>query len=140
MSEEIIKITIDYVLGEFRDTNISNFDGLCFYFSNNIKSYLEEQGIPADMYNIRDLSDIDYDHYFLIADGFLIDLTYSQFLPKRGKLRFFEDFPSNILKSSIEGKMILNRLLKDGYFKINNNLHIYLNCFKKKENSYENKI
>ena len=140
MSEEIIKITIDYVLDEFRDTNISNFDGLCFYFSNNIKSYLEEQGIIADMYNIRDLSDIDYDHYFLIADGFLIDLTYSQFLPKSGKLRFFEDFPSNILKSSIEGKMILNRLLKDGYFKINNNLNVYLNCFKKKENSYENKI
>ena len=36
--------------------------------------------------------------------------------------------------------MILNSLLKDGYFKINDNLNVYLNSFKKKENSYENKI
>ena len=140
MSEEIIKITIDYVLSEFKDTNVSGFDGLCFYFSNNIKSYLEEQGIYADICNIRDLTDIDYDHYFLIADGFLIDLAYSQFLPKDGKLRFFDEWPSNILKSSTQGKTILNSLLRDGYFKISNNLNVYLNSFKKKENTYENKI
>lgn len=45
MSEEIIKITIDYVLSEVKNTNIDSFEGLCFYFSNNIMSYLKEQGI-----------------------------------------------------------------------------------------------
>ena len=114
MSEEIIRITIDYVLDEISKTNIDSFDGLCFYFSQNIKSYLEEQGIDAIMYNIRDLTNVDFDHYFLIADGFLIDLSYSQFLPKNGKLRFFVDFPSNILKGSTEGKKILDNLLNNG--------------------------
>ena len=33
MSEEIIKITIDYVLDEVKEFNITNLDGLCFYFS-----------------------------------------------------------------------------------------------------------
>ncbi|MBR3229977.1 MAG: hypothetical protein IKF91_04035 [Bacilli bacterium] len=140
MSEEIIRITIDYVLDEIKKTNIDNFDGLCFYFSQNIMSYLEEQGIETKIYNIRDLTDIMFDHYFLIADGFLIDLTYSQFLPKNGELRFFDEWPSNILKNSIEGEKILNSLLSDGYFKIDNNFDIYLNSFKKKENNYENKI
>ena len=140
MSEEIIRITIDYVLDEVKKTNIDSFDGLCFYFSQNIKSYLEEQGIEAIMYNIRDLTNTLYDHYFLIADGFLIDLAFSQFLPRNGELRFFEDFPSDILKSTVEGEKILNCLLNEGYFKIDNNLNIYLNSFKKKENTYENKI
>ena len=140
MSEELIRITIDYVLDEFKDTKVSDFEGLCFYFSNNIKSYLEEQGIDVKLLNIRDLTDVDYDHYFLIADGFLIDLTYSQFLSKSGEIRFFDDFPSNILKKSVEGEKILNSLLSDGYFKIDNNLDVYLGSFKKKEDIYENKI
>ena len=140
MSEEIIRITIDYVLDEVKKTNIDNFDGLCFYFSNNIKSYLEEQGIDSMMYNIRELTDVNFDYYFLIADGFVIDLAYSQFLPRNGELRFFVDFPSNILKGSIEGKRILSNLLNDGYFKIENNLDVYLNSFKTKEDVYENKI
>ena len=140
MSEEIIKITIDYVLDEVKKTNIDNFDGLCFYFSQNIKSYLEEQGIDSIMYNIRDLTNVNFDHYFLIADGFVIDLAYSQFLPSNGKLRFFVDFPSNILNSTLEGREILNHLLNDGYFKIENNLDVYLNSFKTKEDVYENKI
>lgn len=72
MSEEIIRITIDYVLDEVKKTNIDSFDGLCFYFSQNIKSYLEEQGIDSIMYNIRDLTNVNFDHYFLIAYGFLL--------------------------------------------------------------------
>lgn len=140
MSEEIIKITIDYVLDEFKNINVSDFDGLCFYFSNNIKSYLEEQDIDVKILNIHDLTNVNYDHYFLIADNFLIDLTYSQFLPKNGKLRFFDDFPSNFLKKSLEGEKILNCLLNDGYFKIDNNLNVYLNSFKERVNNNENKI
>ena len=140
MSEEIIRITIDFVLDEIKDANIDNYDGLCFYFSHNIKSYLEQQGIEAKLYNIRDLTDVDFDHYFLIADDFLIDLTYSQFLSKKGNLRFFDKWPSDVLNSTLEGKKILNCLLNDGYFKINNNLDVYLGSFRKKENIYENKI
>lgn len=135
MSEEIIKITIDYVLDEVKGFNITNLDGLCFYFSQNIFSYLSEQGIDVSMYNIRDLANANFDHYFLIADGFLIDLTYSQFLPRDGELRFFKDWPSNILNSSDEGRNILNNLLNNGYFKLDNNLDIYLNSFKAKEKS-----
>lgn len=140
MSEEIIRITIDFVLDEIKDANIDNYDGLCFYFSHNIKSYLKQQGIEAKLYNIRDLTDVDFDHYFLIADDFLIDLTYSQFLSKKGNLRFFDKWPSDVLNSTLEGKKILNCLLNDGYFKINNNLYVYLGSFRKKENIYENKI
>ena len=69
MSEEIIRITIDYVLDEVKKTNIDSFDGLCFYFSQNIKSYLEEQGIEAIMYNIRDLTDTLFDHFFFNLGG-----------------------------------------------------------------------
>lgn len=92
------------------------------------------------MYNIRNLTDVSFDHYFLIADGFLIDLTYSQFLPKNGELRFFEKWPSTVLKNSSEGEKILNSLLNDGYFKIDNNIDVYLSSFIKKEDVYENKI
>lgn len=140
MSEEIIRITIDYVLDEFKKTNLSDFDGLCFYFSNNIKSYLEEQDIDVKILNICDLTNVNFDHYFLIADGYLIDLTYRQFLPRNGKLRFFDDFPSNVLKKSLEGEKILNCLLNDGYFKIDNNLNVYLDSFKERVNNNENKI
>ena len=140
MSEEIIRITIDYVLDEFKDTGISDYDGLCFYFSQNIKSYLEEQGISVIMYNIRDLIDISFDHFFLIADGFLIDLAYKQFLPRKGILRFFEQWPAAVLEKTSEGKNILNNLLSNGYFKIEDNLNLYLNSFIKKETIYENKI
>lgn len=140
MSEEIIRITIDYVLDEFKKTNLSDFDGLCFYFSNNIKSYLEEQDIDVKILNICDLTNVNFNHYFLIADGYLIDLTYRQFLPRNGKLRFFEDFPSNVLKKSLEGEKILNCLLNDGYFKIDNNLNVYLDSFKERVNNNENKI
>lgn len=140
MSEEIIRITIDYVLDEFKKTNLSDFDGLCFYFSNNIKSYLEEQDIDVKILNICDLTNVNFDHYFLIADGYLIDLTYRQFLPRNGKLRFFDDFPSNVLKKSLEGEKILNCLLNDGYFKIDNNLNDYLDSFKERVNNNENKI
>ena len=140
MSEEIIRITIDYVLDEFKKTNLSDFDGLCFYFSNNIQSYLEEQDIDVKILNICDLTNVNFDHYFLIADGYLIDLTYRQFLPRNGKLRFFDDFPSNVLKKSLEGEKILNCLLNDGYFKIDNNLNVYLDSFKERVNNNENKI
>ena len=105
-----------------------------------LKSYLEEQDIDVKIFNIHDLTNVDYDHYFLIADNFLIDLTYSQFLPKNGKLRFFDDFPSNILKKSVEGEKILSNLLNNGYFKIENNLDLYLSSFKNKEDVHENKI
>ena len=140
MSEEIIRITIDYVLDEFKKTNLSDFDGLCFYFSNNIKSYLEEQDIDVKILNTCDLTNVNFDHYFLIADGYLIDLTYRQFLPRNGKLRFFDDFPSNVLKKSLEGEKILNCLLNDGYFKIDNNLNVYLDSFRERVNNNENKI
>ena len=133
MNEEIIRITIDYILNEIKETSIKEMDGLCLILSQNLEELLAEQGINSKIYNIRDLTNVNYDHYFLIAENYLIDLTYSQFLKKEGTLRFFKQWPASILEKTEEGKIILDSLLKEGYFKIDNNLNIYLNSFIGKE-------
>lgn len=134
MEEEIIKITIDEVMNQIKSTNVDSLEGLCFWCSNNVKSYLEEQGIKCEIYNIRDLKKIDLDHYFLIADNFLIDLTYSQFKEKNEELLYLEKWPSAVLKSTKEGEIILNELLTNHYVKLKENyLNKYLDSFQSKE-------
>ncbi len=133
MEEEIIRITINEMLEEIKPTDVDNFEGLCYFCSNNLMYDLLQQEIKADMLNIRDYTGVDYDHYFLIAgdNEYLIDLTYSQFLPNGGEVRFFEDFPASVLSSSEDGKDILNHLLSDYYIKLtDDSLKLYLNSFK----------
>ena len=132
MEEEIIRITIDENISQMKVSNVESFDGLCYFFSNNVMCDLLEQGFNVLMLNIRDYTDVNYDHYFLVANHeYLIDLTYSQFLPKEGKIRFFEDFPANILSKSQDGKIILNELINNYYIKLKDNyLNLYLGSFK----------
>lgn len=135
MDKEFIEIAI---YENLKEVNFKNHDGLCFYFSNNIKHDLEVMDVNVSMWNIRNLTNCDYDHYFLVAgddDKYLIDLTYGQFLKKENEVPIiFEDFPGNILMQTDRGKLILNNLIDKGYFKlISDDFDIYLNSFKPKE-------
>lgn len=130
--EEMIRFVVFNNLKEVDDTGY-NYDGLCFYFANNIKADLEMMKIPVKMYNINEGD--GYNHYYLIADkDYLIDPSYSQFIEK--PLEFpimFEDFPANILNKSERGKVIFQDLIDRGYHKlVNNDLDIYLSSFKLK--------
>lgn len=118
----MIKITI---YNNMLETD--NVEGLCYYFSNNIKSDLENLDIPVEMY------DINKKHYYLIADNkYLIDVTYSQFLPQENQKPInFKEFPAKVLESSNKGKEILGDLLSNGYHILqDDDYDIYLNSFK----------
>ena len=130
--EEMIRFI---VFKNVSEANAESMDGLCFYFANNIKADLEMMDIDVKMYNINEKD--GYDHYYLIADKFLIDPTYSQFLPKVNESPIsFEDFPVNVLMKDERGKVILKDLLENGYHKLEeNDLDIYLSGFKFKERS-----
>ena len=98
--EEMIRFI---VFKNVSEANAESMEGLCFYFANNIKADLEMMDIDAYIYNINDGN--GYNHYYLIAENFLIDPTYSQFLPKENeKTISFEDFPANILVKNEKGK------------------------------------
>ena len=128
--EEMIRFI---VFKNISEANAESMEGLCFYFANNIKADLEMMDIDAYIYNINDGN--GYNHYYLIAENFLIDPTYSQFLPKENeKTISFEDFPANILVKNEKGKGILNDLLENGFHKLKDgDLDIYLSSFKFKE-------
>lgn len=131
----MIRFVIFNNLSEVDDKEIP-LDGLCFYFANNIKADLEMMEVPVTMYNINEGE--GYDHYYLLAgddSDYLIDPTYTQFLPKIGeKTILFEDFPARVLEKTERGKGILGDLLHDGYHKLeDNDMDIYLSGFKLKE-------
>lgn len=135
MEKELIEIAI---YENLNDAKVENFDGLCFYFSNNIKHDLEIMEISVNIWNIRNLTGCNYDHYFLVAgddDKYLIDVTFSQFLEKKGEIPIvFADFPANNLLQSNRGKIILKKLIDSGYIKMeSDDFDIYLNCFTPKE-------
>ena len=130
MDEEIIKEIVLNVKKEI--VGIDDVSGLCFYTSNNISYDLNALGIKNQIFNIRDLADADYDHYFVLANSnYLIDLTYSQFLKKENHtLRFFDEWPSEILLKSEKGKIILEDLLSQGYIITDNEMmNLYLKSF-----------
>ena len=131
--EEMIRFVVFKNLDETLNENVS-LDGLCFYFANNIKADLDMMEIPAHIYNIEG----DYDHYYLIAGDnadYLIDPTYSQFLPKLNETPIlFENFPASVLEKTEQGKEILGDLLRNGYHKLSgNDFDVYLSGFKLKE-------
>lgn len=133
--EEMIRFVVFKNLSEVNDRGVS-LDGLCFYFANNIKADLEMMEVPVSIYNINEGD--GYDHYYLLAGDdadYLIDPTYTQFLPKPNEETIlFEDFPARVLEKTDRGKEILGDLLHDGYHKLeDNDLDIYLSGFKLKE-------
>lgn len=133
--EEEIKFVVLKNLCEVKP-RVKNLDGLCYYFANNIKADLEMMEIPVDMHNINEGE--GYDHYYLLAGDdkdYLIDPTYSQFLPELNMTPIlFEDFPVRVLEQTEQGKEILGDLLRNGYHKLyDNDFDIYLSGFKLKE-------
>lgn len=131
--EEMIRFIVFKNLSEV-EPMVKDLDGLCFYFANNIKADLEDMEIPVHMHNINEKD--GYDHYYLIADDeYLIDPTYSQFLPKLNESPIlFEEFPASVLEKTERGKEILGDLIHDGYHKlIEGDMDIYLSGFKLKE-------
>ena len=133
--EEEIRFVVFKNLSEVK-TEVDNLDGLCYYFANNIKADLEMMEIPVNMYNINEGE--GYDHYYLLAGDnadYLIDPTYSQFLPKLNETPIlFEDFPASVLEKTEQGKEILGDLLRNGYHKLSDDdFDVYLSGFKLKE-------
>ncbi|MCI9110841.1 MAG: hypothetical protein HFH47_03385 [Bacilli bacterium] len=114
-----------------------NNDGLCYYACNNVCYDLENLNIPAEILNIREMAEVDYDHYFVLTSvsgeikHLLIDLTFSQFSKKDNEqLRFFGNWPKEELEKNEKGKILSDNLTKQGYSLITDeDLYLYLNCF-----------
>ena len=111
---------------------VNEVSGLCYYAANNIYCDLRKNNIKAEVYDIKEIIDIDYSHYFVLAyeneNNYLIDVTYSQFVKTTERPRFFQKWPGEILENN--NKELLKNLLKYGYAKINNNdLYDYLKSF-----------
>lgn len=122
--------------------------GFCKYLSYNIGDELNSRGINVAYLNINELTDINYDHYFLVAynemneniNYYLIDPTYEQFLKKENHSLNpkFKKWPSEILNQSNEGKRILKSLISNGYVKITNkDINTYLSSFSSDSISFE---
>lgn len=119
MEEEIIKYTIETVVNEIKE-RVDSLEGLCVYVTRTIKLYLDELGIETTIHNIKEEIGVDYDHYYLEGEYFIIDPTYSQFTKKEGRqIIAFSYWPSEVLKSKEKGEELLQKLLADGYFNTN---------------------
>jgi len=118
-------------------SQVDNNEGLCYYAANNICYDLENLNIPAEILNIREMAEVDYDHYFVLTKGndeikhLLIDLTFSQFSKKENEnLRFFDNWPKEELEKNERGKILSNSLINNGYSLITDeDLYLYLNSF-----------
>jgi len=114
-----------------------NNDGLCYYAANNICFDLENANISAEIFNIREMAEVDYDHYFVLTKGneefkyCLIDLTFSQFDERDNhELRFFNSWPVQELKKSEKGRDLAVNLIENGYVLITDEeFYLYLNSF-----------
>lgn len=114
-----------------------NTDGLCYYACNNVCYDLDKLGIYAEMFNIREMAEVDYDHYFILTKendktkNILIDLTFSQFRKQdNSELRFFDSWPLEELENSNQGKALANNLLNQGFsFIDNDDFYLYLRSF-----------
>ena len=111
---------------------VTNVDGLCYYASNNICFDLNQKGIVASVFNISDMADVTYNHYFVLAfidRYYLIDLTFGQFSQnENSELRFFDEWPVTVLLKNNDE--LAKRLLSDGYSIINDgDLYSYLTSF-----------
>ena len=105
---------------EYMHINHIETTGMCKAMSNLVYNNLNDMGISCSLLNTYDLFNC-YEHEFVVAnlmvesgiEYILIDITYSQFLPKeKEKLsEYFKFFPTELLK----GNHMLNDLLEKGY-------------------------
>ena len=98
-----------------------------FYIQVRLRSAI----LKADIKNICDFTDNNYDHYFVIAGShgeYLIDPSFIQFVSNNGKLIAFDEWPATVLKNANED--MANGLIKYGYVKLeNDDLKQYLGSF-----------
>lgn len=136
--DSIIKNVVNRVKKEIAKADVSEMDGLCIYASNNISYDLASQGVANLVLDISDMIFIPYSHQFVVAktlEGpaiyYLIDMTYSQFMPKENqKLLMFDNWPSEELKKSVRGEQLLETLLNEGYTEVDDSLlELYLKSF-----------
>ncbi len=136
--ERIIDKVVGDVKKEITATNVQEMDALCRYASHNISYDLSSLGVENVVEDISEVTTIPYSHSFVIVKTFegpvlyyLIDITYSQFVPAKNKqLRIFDAWPSEELKKSQSGELLLNRLLENGYSQVDDKLlSLYLKSF-----------
>ncbi len=135
----MIQNTVESELDEIKGMSL---EGLCIYLANNIHFELENQGIKSEIFSIDEYSNTNYHHVFVVAKNesnkniYLIDPSYSQFLPQKNqKLIAFDKWPTEVLKETKNGQILLNNLLKNGYSLVtNDDIKIYLNSFTSTKN------
>ena len=119
MRDEIIKITVDEVIGEIKQ-KLKNYtqEGLCIYYATNIGALLAEQEIEYWLLTTSSFVDNDYYHEFIIAKGeekyYLIDPSFGQFVNDGKRLIHFDIWPADKLKTYSNGNIIENQLLTKG--------------------------
>lgn len=129
-----IQNTVESELEEIKGMSL---EGLCIYMATNIHLELENQGISSEIFNIEDYTDVTYHHVFVMAKNqinkniYLIDPSYSQFLPKKDqKLIAFDKWPAEVLSETENGQILLDNLLTSGYSLVNkDDITAYLNSF-----------
>lgn len=131
----VINIELQTLLSQ-----VEEVDGFCMYLACNIGDTLSKNGINISYQNISDILNINYFHYFLIANTmindeikyYLIDPSYIQFLKKENQVltNKFKRWPGEILNQTQLGKITLKKLIKDGYTMIDeNSMKLYLGSF-----------
>lgn len=118
-----------------------NFEGLCKVFSNHIAFDLEKIGVDYKIINLQQTFGF-FDHECVIVryknsnlsfEYLLVDISFKQFLPKKGKTvnPHLQEYPSVILSKSEVGKRIANSLVNKGFCDINNETFTeYINSFR----------
>lgn len=137
--EPIIARVINFELQTLL-SQVKEVDGFCMYLTCNIGETLTKAGVNISYQNISDILNIDYVHHFLIANTiindeikyYLIDPSYTQFLKKEKHLLTdkFKEWPGEVLKTTILGQKVLEKLVKDGYTMIDEiGMQLYLGSF-----------
>lgn len=136
--ETIIDKVVSGVKKEIAGANVQEMDALCRYASHNISYDLSSLGVESVIEDISELTMIPYSHSFVVVKAlegpalyYLIDITYSQFIPAKNKqLRIFDAWPGEELKKSRNGEELLNELLEKGYSQVDDGLlGLYLKSF-----------
>lgn len=114
---------------------VDNKEGLCKVASYNISSSLKENKYKFYLCNINELFENSIDHAFIITNFMdeknkihyiLIDATFSQFINNDKQLYKLQNWPSDILDKTLNGKVIKDSLIQKCMIEIDDEL---LKCY-----------
>lgn len=120
-----------------------DFEGLCKIISNHIALDLDQIGVDYKLINLQKAFGF-FDHECVIVRykypnckfGYLlVDISFKQFLPKKGKKvnPHLQQYPPIILSETEIGKTVTHNLLENGFCDIDNEiLTQYINSFRGK--------